>query len=173
MSGFIEEYLAGIAEHHEAAIRNLLDGERDVAQVREDFARAHAKARQFLEAGDEQGDGAARARLSRIRAGVLFIESYRTMPLLAWPRTLLDTLVDVDESLVLWRTGHARMVERSIGCRIGTGGTSGVDYLDRSTKYRIFPELWEVRTILLPEEYLPGLRHADRFRFLADHPESS
>ena len=58
--------------------------------------------------------------------------------------------MELEEQLVLWRTRHARMVERTIGRRIGTGGSSGVDYLDQTSRYRIFPELWAVRTLLLP-----------------------
>jgi len=50
------------------------------------------------------------------------------------------------------------MVERVIGQRVGTGGSSGVDYLDSTTKYRVFPELWVVRTLLLPPSSLPKLQ---------------
>eukprot|EP01127_Copromyxa_protea_P014089 TRINITY_DN3878_c0_g1_i1.p1 TRINITY_DN3878_c0_g1~~TRINITY_DN3878_c0_g1_i1.p1 ORF type:complete len:211 (+),score=35.81 TRINITY_DN3878_c0_g1_i1:957-1589(+) len=96
-----------------------------------------------------------RARTKRMRAAVLFIESYRDLPLLAWPRLLLDKVAELEEKLVLFRTHHARMVERIIGRRVGTGGSSGVDYLDSTTKYRVFPELWVVRTILLPKTKLP------------------
>ena len=86
--------------------------------------------------------------VNRARAGLLFIESYRELPLLAWPRTLIDAVVALEEAMLLWRTSHARMVERIIGRRIGTGGSSGVDYLDMTTRYRIFVDLWAVRTLL-------------------------
>ena len=43
--------------------------------------------------------------------------------------------------MILWRTSHARMVERMIGRRIGTGGSSGYDYLDMTTKYKFFVDL--------------------------------
>ena len=86
-----------------------------------------------------------------------FIESYRDLPLLAWPRLLIDTVVELEEQLVLWRTRHARMVERTIGRRMGTGGSAGVDYLDQTARYRIFTELWAVRTLLLPRRSPHGI----------------
>ena len=104
-------------------------------------------------------------RTQRIRAGLLFIESYRELPLLAWPRVLVDTIVELEEQFVLWRTRHARMVERTIGRRMGTGGSAGVDYLDATTRYRIFTELWAVRTLLLPRRALPPLHNAALYGF--------
>jgi tryptophan 2,3-dioxygenase len=102
----------------------------------------------------------------RARAALVFIESYRHLPLLAWPRLLLDTVVELEEQMVLFRHRHARMVERTIGRRVGSGGSSGVEYLDQTTAYRIFPELWNVRTCLLPRERLPELSGEDRYRFV-------
>ena len=87
------------------------------------------------------------------------------LPLLAWPRLLIDSVVEVEEQFVLWRNRHARMTERTIGRRVGTGGSSGVDYLDEAAKGRIFPELWTVRTLLLQREALPELRHPDFYGF--------
>ena len=60
------------------------------------------------------------------------------------------------------------MVERVIGRRLGTGGSSGVDYLDATTRYRIFTELWTVRTILLPKGALPQLKRASFYGFATD-----
>ncbi len=99
----------------------------------------------------------------RARIGLLFIESYRDLPLLSWPYVLIETVVELEEQLVLWRTRHARMVERMIGRRFGTGGSTGVSYLDMTTQYRIFQEFWAVRTFLLPREMLPPLANRDRY----------
>jgi tryptophan 2,3-dioxygenase len=95
----------------------------------------------------------------------LFIESYRSLPLLSWPRLLVDAVVEVEEQFVLWRNRHARMVERTIGRRVGSGGSSGVDYLDRAAAHRIFPELWAIRTILLPVQALPELKNSRFYDF--------
>ena len=103
--------------------------------------------------------------LRRRRAGLVFIESYRELPLLAWPRKLISTLIELEESMILWRSSHARMVERMIGRRIGTGGSSGVDYLDMTTKYRVFIDLWAVRSVLIKKEALPPLKNPDFYEF--------
>ena len=89
--------------------------------------------------------------VDRAHAGLLYIESHRHLPPLAWPRRLIDTVVEVEQSMLAFRHAHARMVERMIGRRMGTGGSAGVDYLDATTKYRIFTELWAVRTMLVKE----------------------
>ena len=103
--------------------------------------------------------------LRRRRAGLVFIESYRELPLLAWPRKLISTLIELEQSMILWRTSHARMVERMIGRRIGTGGSSGVDYLEMTTKYRVFVDLWAVRSILIKKEALPELKNKEFYEF--------
>jgi tryptophan 2,3-dioxygenase len=137
--------------------------ETDPEQVEARLVESAAQARAFLTAADTPEP--QRRRIRRIRAGLLFIESYRSLPLLAWPRTLIDAVVELEEQLVLMRTRHARMVERMIGRRVGTGGSSGVDYLDKTTSYRVFTELWAVRTLLLPRRALPPLAHRDFYGF--------
>ncbi len=61
---------------------------------------------------------------------------------------LLEELIELDERFLLWRGRHVRMVERMIGFKKGTGGSSGAEYLQRTLSYKFFPELWEVRTHL-------------------------
>ncbi|MFE5328817.1 tryptophan 2,3-dioxygenase [Embleya sp. NPDC056575] len=57
-----------------------------------------------------------------------------------------EALVDIDEGLQEWRYRHMKMVERTIGAKLGTGGSSGAAYL-RSTLFNpVFPDLWEVRS---------------------------
>ncbi len=161
---FLAEYLAAHAQLLQQQEARLLEsGTGEAAGLRARFARSAEQAQEFLHALDVPPP--LRPRAQRIRAGILFIESYRELPLLAWPRILVDTAVELDERLVLWRTRHARMVERTIGRRIGTGGSSGVDYLDETARRRIFPELWTVRTLLLPREALPVLRRAELYGF--------
>jgi tryptophan 2,3-dioxygenase len=56
-----------------------------------------------------------------------------------------ERLVDLDEGLQEWRYRHVKMVERTIGAKLGTGGSSGAEYL-RSTLFRpLFPDLWAIR----------------------------
>ncbi|MFM1887092.1 MAG: tryptophan 2,3-dioxygenase [Pseudomonadota bacterium] len=59
-----------------------------------------------------------------------------------------EKLVDLDHNLQLWRFQHMKTVERIIGHKPGTGGTSGVGYLAKALQLRAFPELWQVRTAL-------------------------
>jgi len=105
-------------------------------------------------------DPSQRDRRKRIRAALLFISSYGyVLPSLAWHRVLLETIVEIEEGFVLFRSHHARMVERIIGRRIGTGGSSGVAYLDSTTQYRVFTELWTVRANLVATQALPSLQN--------------
>ncbi len=63
--------------------------------------------------------------------------------------SLCEACLELDRQLLTWRSNHVRMVERMIGDRaIGTGGTQGSKYLTSTTRYRFFPELWEVRNAL-------------------------
>ncbi|MBV8434611.1 MAG: tryptophan 2,3-dioxygenase [Candidatus Eremiobacteraeota bacterium] len=66
---------------------------------------------------------------------------------------LLEEFIEFDERLLLWRGRHVRMVERMIGNKRGTGGSPGVEYLARTLEYKLFPELWEVRTQLGSTSY--------------------
>jgi tryptophan 2,3-dioxygenase len=59
---------------------------------------------------------------------------------------LLERLVDVDEGLQEWRYRHVKMVERTIGTKRGTGGSSGTEYLAGTLSRPVFPDLWAVRT---------------------------
>jgi tryptophan 2,3-dioxygenase len=61
---------------------------------------------------------------------------------------LAEGLVDLDHRFQLWRFQHLKTVERIIGRKPGTGGTSGVPYLAKALDLRFFPELWQVRTAL-------------------------
>jgi tryptophan 2,3-dioxygenase len=61
---------------------------------------------------------------------------------------LSEELVDIEESFQLWRFRHMKTVERIIGFRQGTGGSSGVAFLRKALEQSFFPELIEVRTIL-------------------------
>jgi tryptophan 2,3-dioxygenase len=59
---------------------------------------------------------------------------------------LAEKLVDLEYRFHLWRYSHMKTVERIIGSKPGTGGTSGVNYLKKALDLRFYPELWDVRT---------------------------
>ncbi len=157
VDGFLAEYLSKVEAHGEATLAALVKalGEAERIKMAPRIQTTLDETRKFLIVEDWT--------LRRARAGLLFIESYRELPLLAWPRLLIDTVVELEEQMLLFRNRHARMVERVIGRRIGTGGSSGVEYLDKTTAYRTFPELWTVRSALLPRTMLPALMHRERY----------
>ncbi|SFJ07996.1 tryptophan 2,3-dioxygenase [Bosea sp. OK403] len=102
---------------------------------------------------------------ARAIEAALFISLYRDMPVLQLPFRLLQALMDIDESLTLWRLRHALMVERMIGVRPGTGGSSGSGYLKATAeKHRIFIDLFHLSTYLLGPRDLPALPDALRRR---------
>jgi len=158
----------------QGSIPGQTDDERIVATFVDEYCECHAKVtrsakevegtKSFLRALDVPE--AERARALRIRAALVFIESYRELPLLAWPREVIDAIVAFEQQFVVFRQRHARMVERVIGRRTGTGGSSGVDYLDSTAlKYRVFREVWAVRTLLLRKGDLPALRRPEIYGF--------
>lgn len=61
---------------------------------------------------------------------------------------LAEKLVDPEDYFRRWRFNHVTTVERIIGFKKGTGGTSGVSYLHRMLSVELFPELWNVRGAL-------------------------
>ncbi|HEX8815302.1 MAG TPA: tryptophan 2,3-dioxygenase family protein [Terriglobales bacterium] len=59
-----------------------------------------------------------------------------------------ERLTEFDELVVSWRLRHIQMIERTIGMKMGTGGTAGASYLRLTLDKKFFPELWEARTML-------------------------
>lgn len=100
-----------------------------------------------------------RVRLSqRALQGALFINLYREEPVFNLPFQVLSCLADMDDNMTIWRYRHAMMVQRMLGSKIGTGGSSGHDYLRKTTeRNRIFTDLLNMSTYLLPKSALPPL----------------
>lgn len=70
------------------------------------------------------------------------VEVYRGFPNLA---QVCERLVDLDEGVQEWRYRHVKMVERTIGMKMGTGGSPGVEYLKMTLFRPAFPDLWAIR----------------------------
>jgi tryptophan 2,3-dioxygenase len=170
VSGFVEAFLAAHRSEVESILHVSETGSRtdeDRALLRQRYDAQVASASAFLRASDIE-DEARRRRARRVRAAATFIESYRELPLLAWPREVLDSVVALEQAFLIFRQRHARMVERVIGRRTGTGGSTGVDYLDSTAlKYRVFRDIWAVRTILLRQDVLPPLSNPGVYGFVA------
>jgi len=166
LDSFIDRYL----EAHDKALAasaeraKSLAGPEDGSRVEAMYAGEREALESFLRPSEEEGG----ARRGRVRAAMLFIETYRDLPLLAWPREVQAALIEFEQAMLVFRQRHARMVERVIGRRTGTGGTAGVDYLDQTAMtYRVFRDLWSVRTLMLPVSAAPPLQDAAFYEFVA------
>jgi tryptophan 2,3-dioxygenase len=88
----------------------------------------------------------------------LFIMLFRGYPVLQLPFQLLNNLLEIDEQLSTWRYRHMNMVQRMIGTRIGTGGSSGRDYLSAALdKHYIFKDIAALTSFLTDRRRLPSL----------------
>ena len=88
----------------------------------------------------------------------LFISLYHDEPILHPPFQLLTALIEMDEQFTAWRYNHALMVQRMIGTKIGTGGSSGYEYLKGTLEpHKVFSDLLAVSTYLIPRSELPKL----------------
>jgi tryptophan 2,3-dioxygenase len=136
--------------------------QEDTAELKRRFQAEKERLKAFLHPSAAEGG----ARRARIRAAALFILQNPELPLLAWPREVLSGLVELEQGLLIFRQRHARMVERVIGRRIGTGGSSGVDYLDRTAlAYRVFQDLWALRTFQIQPAASPAPKEAEFYAF--------
>lgn len=108
-------------------------------------------------------------RLSwKANRSALFIMLYRDYPLMQTPYQLLNCLLEIDEQLSTWRYRHMNMVHRMIGTRVGTGGSSGKDYLRSAlNKHYVFQEIAELTSFLIERRKIPQLSEEliSRMRF--------
>lgn len=111
----------------------------------------------FLSDNQQPASGIQSLSPSANRAA-LFIMLYRGYPMLQLPFQLLNSLLEIDEQLSSWRYRHMNMVHRMIGTRIGTGGSSGKDYLKAAAdKHYIFREIAQLNSFLIERRKLPVL----------------
>lgn len=88
----------------------------------------------------------------------LFIMLYRGYPVLQLPFQVLNQLLEIDEQLSTWRYRHMSMVHRMIGTRIGTGGSTGKDYLSSALdRHHLFKEVAGLTSFLIERRRLPEL----------------
>jgi len=114
---FVESYLlshARATETAKALAKTTALTPDDEARLDARYEREKADTRAYLFAEDVPREE-ERPRATRLRAALVFIESYRELPLLAWPREVVDALVAFEQGFVVFRQRHARMVERMIG----------------------------------------------------------
>ena len=150
----LKEFHPFWAEYRERYRQSLSEPERNHLEV---FDRI------FLGVGSkEQEDGTkteeSRSLSAAASRAALFIMLYRGYPLLQLPFQVLNNLLEIDEQLSTWRYRHMSMVQRMIGTRIGTGGSSGRDYLRAALeKHYIFRDIAQLTSFLIERKKLPQL----------------
>jgi tryptophan 2,3-dioxygenase len=88
----------------------------------------------------------------------LLINLYRDQPILHLPYQFLRSVVELDHKIATWRFRHVQMVEKMLGQKIGTGGSSGQGYLKETVdKHKIFTDLANISTLMISRSYLPEL----------------
>lgn len=107
----------------------------------------------------DEWKNAGKVRISqKAMLSAVFIYLYRDYPALQMPFRILNSLVEVDENFTTWRYRHAIMVQRILGTKIGTGGSSGHEYLKSTTeRNRAFVDFFNLATFLIPKELTPKL----------------
>ncbi len=133
------------------------------ADYRHIYAQSLAPAEQHnLEHFDRifllQEPGSERSLSASASRAALFIMLYRGYPLLQLPYQLLNGLLEIDEQLSTWRYRHMNMVHRIIGTRIGTGGSTGKEYLKGALdKHYIYKDIALLTSFLIERRKLPRL----------------
>ena len=107
---------------------------------------------------EDSGANSERYLSPKACRAALFIMLYRGYPIVQLPFQLLNNLLEIDEQLSTWRYRHMNMVQRMIGTRIGTGGSTGKDYLRSALdKHYIFKEIAQLTSFLIERKRLPQL----------------
>ncbi len=150
------------------------------------FLNAHANDSQVLRvlqgldsAAIEQVNHQARLRTEFFfkephRRAIVFLLQFSNHPLLAWPASLVEALLELDQAFANWRDRHVAMVARVLGGgRISTLGSagSGLPYLRGTVSKKVFPEIWDARTFMLSHEEAEDIyttRELSPYRFLQE-----
>ncbi|MDC1068726.1 tryptophan 2,3-dioxygenase family protein [Candidatus Kapabacteria bacterium] len=94
----------------------------------------------------------------KANVAALMINLYREQPILRGPYNLINKIVEMDEQFSMFRYRHSQMVMRILGKKMGTGGSSGHEYLMKTVlNHQIFRDLHNISTLLIPRSELPEL----------------
>jgi tryptophan 2,3-dioxygenase len=165
---FIEMNDFSFWKSYRKAVGDMIDGDRAAiaknrminAQGRSmELKKLDGMQAQFDQLFGKEGGEQLPWRLSKqALQAALFITAYRDQPALQIPFKVLSDLMDLDELLALWRYRHALMAQRMLGTKMGSGGSTGHDYLAATaSKHRIFKDLFALSTFLIPRSKLPKL----------------
>ncbi len=180
---FMESGAYAFWDAYKTAVQNMLENDRrEVRTLAETEHRDPSEALNQIDANErgflalfdagqyaellQQG---SRRMSQTATLAVLFISTYRQYPLLQLPYQFLDAVIELDKLVSLWRYRHTMMVSRMIGMRVGTGGSSGHEYLMRTTmQQRVFDDVTSLSSFLIPAHATPALpaEIADRLQFV-------
>lgn len=169
---FIEYQDFHFLKSYKAAVERMMEGERN-AISRSEFIGEEEKTirlqilanteNYFLRVLNPEMHSEAlqngEVKLSyRATVSALFIVLYSAEPMLSNPAKLISKLIDIDELFTTWRYRHAQMVMRLLGKKMGTGGSSGHDYLKQTAaKHHVFGDFHNISTLLVPRSNIPNL----------------
>ena len=133
-------------EYRKVYMDGLVEGEKSQVKVFDEI---------FLQEKSSNPENQLSPKAMR---AALFIMLYRGYPLLQYPYQLLNNLLEIDEQMATWRFRHINMVHRIIGMRVGTGGSTGKEYLMGAlSKHYIFKEIAMLTSFLIERRRLPAL----------------
>lgn len=183
---FLEQGDFNFWQAFQSAVRNRLEADKKVVESNPNLTeeQRQAQIKDFeltMRQYEAVFDPAKHADLSkrgsrrfshRAFQAALFINLYRDLPALQEPHRMLELLMDIDEGFTAWRYRHAQMALRMIGRRIGTGGSAGAKYLEKSAeRSKVFSDLFNLTTFLVPHADRPELPEeivdSMKFRFQA------
>ena len=159
-------------KHYSEAVERMLQSDRSIVEANPALSSGSREVQvAMLEATRERlGSILDESKFNQLRdqgefrfshrafLAALFINLYRDEPMMNLPFRYLTLLMEIDGLFTTWRSRHALMVQRMLGTKIGTGGSSGHDYLTRTTQQnRVFLDLFNVSTFLIPRSALPQL----------------
>jgi tryptophan 2,3-dioxygenase len=184
---FMEHGEFAFWDAYKTSVQSMLDNDRREVRVLAEaegtdptsaLEQIDANERSFLslfsaEAYEELRTQGVRRMSQRATLAALFISTYRDRPLLQSPYRFVDAIIELDRHVSLWRYRHTMMVSRMIGMRVGTGGSSGHDYLMQTTiRQRVFDDLTSLSSYLVPTQHTPPLPEAieARLQFVNERP---
>ncbi|CAF3126833.1 unnamed protein product [Rotaria socialis] len=160
---FWERYKRAVAQYINYLQTNAQDEPNPTAReaALEDVKKTADTFRSFIDEKFHQQLLARSERRMSHKAlqGALMIMLYREQPRFQGPYQVLSLLMDIDALITKWRYNHLILVQRQIGNKQGTGGSAGYSYL-RSTcsdRYKVFIDLFNLASFLIPREFLPKL----------------
>lgn len=169
---FLQTQTFSFWKSYQQAVQDLAAADRKVVEMnprlneeekKKNWAQIEASLETFSAIFDEQKyqelqkQGYFRLSSKALHAALL-VQLYREQPILQMPYRLIHALLDLDENMTQWRYRHSLMAHRMLGRKIGTGGSSGHDYLKSATdRHKIFSDFFNLTTFLIPRSMVPEL----------------